>query len=181
MPVAKKKVSKVSNVTKKVALRKAVAKVRKAGVVVKAETTAAKKTIKKVDRRLTALQTERLSAVEQIKNAFASHQRMSAVLGFMLGGFIPVATYIVVHYEVAVSPALWVLVVGGLLYSAITVFKWSKQAFNMTAKAYGFVVLLEGVVTFASSHTLALCGLAILVAINGIGATVALQARPQQA
>lgn len=136
---------------------------------------------KRADRRLTALQTERLSAVDQIKNTFAAHQRLSAIMGFLLGGFIPVATYVVVHYEVATYPALWVLVIGGLVYSAISVFKWARMAFNMSAKAYGFVVLLEGVVTFATSHSLALGGLVILIAINGIATTCALQSRPQVA
>ncbi len=120
-----------------------------------------------------------MSAVEQVSQAFARGHRLSAVMGFVLGGFIPVATFTLVHHDVKDNQLLWVLIVGGLLYSAISVFRWAKTAFRMTAKAVGFVVLLEGVVTFAHTTWLPMAGLFILVAINGISAASALQAKEE--
>lgn len=136
-------------------------------------------TRKSVARRPVAARLDSMSAVEQVSRAFASSQRLAAVMGFLLGGFIPVATFTIVHHEVTANPALWVLVVGGLAYSAISVYKWAKMAFQMTLKAAGFVLLLEGVVTFAHTPALPYVGLAVLVAINGISAAVALQTKPR--
>ena len=53
----------------------------------------------------------------------------------------------------------------------------AEQAFRIWIKAMGFVLLLEGTVTFAKEHWLSLAGLVILMAINGISAAVALQAK----
>ena len=134
---------------------------------------------KPAKRRIPAARLDAMSAVEQVTRAFAPAQRLAAVMGFLLGGFIPVATFVIVHYEVATYPALWVLVVGGLAYSAISVYKWAKMAFQMIIKAAGFVLLLEGVVTFAHTPALPYVGLAVLIAINGISAAVALQTKPR--
>ncbi len=121
------------------------------------------------------------SVVGQVRQTFSKAHRLSAALGFTLGGFIPVAVYVLVHYEVGRYPTLWLMVAGGLLYSAVSVYKWAQQAFQMVAKAVGFVVLVEGTVTFSHTHWLALAGLAVLVSINGISCASALQARAPQA
>jgi hypothetical protein len=118
-----------------------------------------------------------VSPVDQVRRAFAPQRRLSAALGFILGGFVPVATFTIVHHEVATYPLLWILVAGGLLYSALSVYTWAKQTFTLTAKALGFVLLTEGAVTFAHTSWLSVAGLTILVTINGICATVALQTR----
>lgn len=97
-------------------------------------------------------------------------------MGLIFGGFVPIAVYSLVHVEVPVHPWLWTMIVGGLAYSAITVFKWADQAFHMKIKALGFVLLLEGTVTFSTERWLGLTGLVILVVINGLSAAVALQA-----
>lgn len=117
------------------------------------------------------------SPVDQVRNAFAPTRKLSAFLGFVLGGFVPVATYTIVHREVSTHPALWAFVAGGLVYSATSVYGWAKQTFEAPVKALGFVVLAEGAVTFSHTSWLALVGLLILVSINGICATVALQTR----
>ena len=82
-----------------------------------------------------------------------------------------------VHSEVVDHPWYWVMVAGGLAYSAISVYVWAKQAFHMWIKAIGFVLLLEGTVTFSKEPWLGLTGLVILVTINGVSAAVALQAK----
>jgi len=61
------------------------------------------------------------------------------------------------------------------VYSAFSVFGWAKKAFRHTLKALGFVVLLEGTLTFCSVRWLSLAGLAILMTLNGAAAAVALQ------
>lgn len=127
--------------------------------------------------RLTRASIARMGAVQQMVQAFSSGNRLSAAMGITLGAFVPVAVYALVHNEVAGLPWLWVMVVGGLTYSATSVYAWARQAFHYRLKALGFVFLLEGTVTFATEHWLSGAGLAILVIINGVSAAVALQAK----
>ncbi len=63
---------------------------------------------------------------------------------------------------------LWLLVAGGLTYSAMTVYSWSKVAFRHSLKAVGFVVLLEGAMTFVPNIWIGLPSLGLLVVINGL-------------
>jgi hypothetical protein len=42
------------------------------------------------------------------------------------------------------------MILGGLAYSAISVYEWAQSAFHLWVKAAGFVLLLEGTVTFAT-------------------------------
>jgi hypothetical protein len=96
------------------------------------------------------------------------------VLGFALGGFIPVATYVVSHYENPGWDVGALIVGGGLLFSARTVFLWSRMAFGGVIKALGFVVLLEGVMVTSETRWLALAALGYLVCINGVATACAL-------
>jgi hypothetical protein len=57
------------------------------------------------------------------------------------------------------------------------VFTWARQVFHLTLKALGFVLLLEGAVTFSVQQWLGLTGLVILALINGVIAAVVLQAK----
>jgi hypothetical protein len=55
------------------------------------------------------------------------------MLGFALGGFVPLASYVVAHYEIDPAVAVYqqittLLVLGGLLYSGKTVYAWGKLA-----------------------------------------------------
>ncbi len=126
-------------------------------------------------RKTTRERIARMGAVEQMVRAFSSGNRLSACMGIVLGGFVPIAVYALVHYEVAEHPMFWCMVVGGLAYSAVSVFKWAENAFHMRLKAIGFVLLLEGAVTFSHERWLGFGGLVLLVGINGISAAVALQ------
>lgn len=111
---------------------------------------------------------------------FALGQRARALLGFGLGAFVPLASYMEIHFEVGTHPQLWFLVAGALAYSAISVYTWAVEAFHYRLKALGFVVLLEGTMTFCSIAWLSLAGLAILMILNAITAAVTLQ-RPEPA
>jgi hypothetical protein len=48
---------------------------------------------------------------------------LATLAGAIIGGFVPAATYILAHYQAPETPLLWLLVAGGLLYSALTVFE----------------------------------------------------------
>ncbi len=113
--------------------------------------------------------------VKQVRMAFKGRNRLPTALGFLLGGFVPLAIYFVSHYEACPLSALtfatsgpWALVLGGLGYSAQTVFQWARMAFSSGWKSAAFCVLIEG--TMVSSHTawLSIAALCYLVAINGI-------------
>src|SRR5712692_7549176 len=110
----------------------------------------------------------RLGVIDQIQISMKPKNRLPLAAGFLLGGFVPVASYTVAHQEVATNPILWLLVVGGLAYSATTIFQWAKIAFRHAVKALGFVVLLEGVMTFSHVSWLGYAALGFLLAINGI-------------
>lgn len=107
--------------------------------------------------------------VSQIKLAFANP--LPLLIGALLGALVPVATFTVGHAEL--GAAGWasvpgVIVVGGCLFSAITVYKWGRRAFDSAFKALGFVVLSEGVMTFSHVPWLSMVVLGFLVAINAV-------------
>jgi hypothetical protein len=114
-----------------------------------------------------------LGVVDQVTAAFRRRTILATVLGFALGGFVPLASYVVAHYEIDHEVALYqqiatLIVLGGLAYSAKTVYTWGKLAFRAPVKAAGFVVLVEGVMVFAHTQWLAIAALAYLMAINGL-------------
>lgn len=111
---------------------------------------------------------KKLGVLDQVSQATRPHNRLAFTVGGLLGGFIPIASYTICHYECQAQPWLWVLVVAGFTYSAITVYQWANVAFKHWAKAFGFVVLMEGVIFFSHTLWLSLVALAVLVLINGI-------------
>jgi VIT1/CCC1 family predicted Fe2+/Mn2+ transporter len=114
-----------------------------------------------------------LSVVKQVKSAYKANRRVATTLGFLLGGLVPMTTYVLAHHEIDYHAPLYLqvptlMVVGGLLYSATTVYTWGKSAFSSGTKAIGFVVLTEGTLVVSHITWLSLCALAYLVVINGI-------------
>jgi hypothetical protein len=106
--------------------------------------------------------------VDMVRSASHKKNRIAMGAGFILGGWVPVVTYLVSHFHVQELPMLWLLVAGGLTYSAMTVFSWAKIAFRHPLKALGFVVLLEGSMTSVPDGWIGLPSLALLVLINGL-------------
>jgi hypothetical protein len=106
--------------------------------------------------------------VDMVRSASHKKNRVAMLAGFIAGGWIPTATYVVSHLHVQQLPMLWLLVAGGLTYSAMTVFSWAKIAFHHALKALGFVVLLEGAMTFVPDPWVGLPSLGLLVLINGL-------------
>ena len=120
-----------------------------------------------------------MGVVDQVVLACSPRNRLATVLGFILGGVVPIATYVEAHLDLDVAQPLHCqtatfLVLGGLAFSAKTVFSWSLRAFRDGWKAAGFVVLLEGVMVTSHVPFLPLVLLAILVAVNGIATGCAL-------
>src|SRR5262245_25520922 len=109
----------------------------------------------------------------------AAHNPLPTVIGALLGALVPSATFVVGHYELTswTEPKA-LIVLGGLVFSALTVFRWGRLAFGSAVKALGFVVLAEGVMTFCSTAWLSVVALGYLVLINAIatGCTIALDA-----
>lgn len=130
---------------------------------------------------LTAKQYTRLTVIHQIEMAFRPGARLAAATGTILGATVPTSTFVLIHsaYGVVLNPWLWALVVGGLLYSAPTVFSWALDAFGSKVKAAGFCVLMEGILTFAHIAALTYLALAVLVFINAVSAACALQVRKE--
>lgn len=111
--------------------------------------------------------------VEQVRLALQPKNRLATLMGFLLGGIVPLASFVVAHYEVDVTRPLYsqlgvLLVLGGLVYSAKTVYDWGKRAFKSPAKAMGFVILLEGVMIAADTSWLGIVALSYLIVINGV-------------
>jgi hypothetical protein len=138
---------------------------------------AKKPSLRRKQPHLTEANKVQLGVVEQVRRSFRAENRLATLVGFILGGFIPVASWELAHCEckkLMSIPAL--LVIGGLMFSAKTVFDWGYQAFGAW-KAAGFVLLMEGVMVYSGNWTLNMVALGLLVFINGLGtgATLSLQ------
>jgi hypothetical protein len=124
-----------------------------------------------------------MGVVDQMRFALRPRSRFGFALGLLLGGFVPVATYVLAHTELDASRPLYkqtslLFVLGGLLFSAVTMYRWGCQAFHSKPKAIGFVLLLEGVMITCHTHSLALVALTYLAAINGVATACNLSGDP---
>jgi hypothetical protein len=101
------------------------------------------------------------------------------VRGHPWGLRAPLDTFTLAHGEVQEHPEKWVLVAGGLLFSATTVMTFGRAAFGQATKALGFTVLLEGVMVWSSTVGLSLAALLLLTGINALatGTNLALDHR----
>lgn len=121
----------------------------------------------------------RADVVSQVRAAMQPRNRLATALGALLGGGVPVATYVLSHQEVSQAAPLYAqlpawLVLGGLLFSALTVTQWGRMAFGSGWKALGFTVLLEGVLTCSSTQWLSVGALVYLICINATATGVRL-------
>lgn len=94
--------------------------------------------------------------VDKVKRAFEPQSRAAAWIGLAWGAFVPAAACAVSHRAIALGEAASsrdhvLAAIGGALglaclaFSAPTVYRWSVEALGSRLKAWGFVVLLEGV------------------------------------
>lgn len=112
------------------------------------------------------------SVIYQVKRAFKSGNRLATFVGLMLGGFVPLASYVIAHSETGAfdfSHARSIsIVAGALLYSAKTVYEWARMAFVSVLKSVGFVFLTEAVMISSTTHWLTIAALCYLISINAI-------------
>jgi VIT1/CCC1 family predicted Fe2+/Mn2+ transporter len=111
--------------------------------------------------------------VLDVRTALAPANRLATAIGFLLGGFVPLACYFVAHYELSADQPLYAqrglyLVLGGLAYSAKTVWHWGVVAFQNVVKATGFVILVEGTMVLSHIEWLGIVALIYLTVINGV-------------
>ena len=100
------------------------------------------------------------------KLAASEKRTVGQFIAAFAASFMPVASYVLSHFETQGQPMMWALVVAALMFSAPTLIEWAEVWCKNRYKAIGFTVLLEGVMVLSSTSWLALTGLAILVAIN---------------
>jgi hypothetical protein len=109
--------------------------------------------------------------VKQVKTAFKSGNRLATLIGCLLGGFVPLASYVTAHQNMgstSVKAMCFTMVSGGLVYSAKTVFDWAMLAFNNVFKSLGLCILIEGVMVTSTVTWLSMIALVYLIFINGI-------------
>lgn len=113
--------------------------------------------------------------VEQVRVALAREHRLATFIGALLGAFVPFATFVVAHCELGGwRDPRGLLVLGGLLFSARTVYQWGRLALDSWPKALGFTVLVEGVMVASSQRWLAVLALVYLSLINAVATGVTL-------
>ncbi len=118
----------------------------------------------------------------KIRTAFARRNLLATMIGALKGGAIPFGTFMLFHLEMNNDPwqAKGLIVLGGLIYSAKTVYGWCKQVFRKedgtpdTLKALGWCVGIEGFMTCASTFWLNCAALALLILVNAVATGVSL-------
>jgi VIT1/CCC1 family predicted Fe2+/Mn2+ transporter len=112
----------------------------------------------------------KLPTAAPIKVSAAQKRTIGQFVAAIASGFLPIASFVIAHHEAASEPLLWLLVAAALAFSAPSVASWAQKWCGHAVKAWGFTVLLEGVLVFAHHEALSLAGLAMLVMINAANA-----------
>jgi hypothetical protein len=135
------------------------------------------------DKEGVLLTAESLSIVDQTRIATQKDNIGATLGGFALGGIVPFMSYMEAHNDITeiLSDPKSLLVLGGLIFSFFTVFKWGQNAFSSKLKALGFVVLIEGTMVFSKITWLSIIALVFLVVINGTATGVNLALASQRA
>ena len=114
------------------------------------------------------------SIVGQIQDTFRAGERLSAALGLVTGAFAPTGVFAITHSclteaPLHTQPLAWIAG-GGLVFSAMTVVTWANTMFRNPIKAFGWTLLIEGIMTFAPDHLawLSYACLGLLVFVNAV-------------
>jgi hypothetical protein len=101
-------------------------------------------------------------------------QWLATCIGCMIGAIVPVLVYRIAHYHVEATPALWLIVAGGLLFSASSVYGWGLKLFGGAwYKAGGFTLLIELSTVFVEGWE-SYVALSVLCLINAVNMAHAL-------
>ena len=101
------------------------------------------------------------------------HHKLATFIGLLVGSVIPVLVYRVAHVHTVHTPALWLIVAGGLLFSGTSVFTWANKLWDEWYKAGGFTVLLELTTVFVNGWE-SWIALTVLILINSVNMAHAL-------
>ena len=126
--------------------------------------------VEKVVSKVAAPKTRKQVTAAPIKVSAAQKRTIGQFCASIAAGFLPVASFIMAHIESKDNPYLWILVAAALVFSAPTLAEWAGKWCGSMVKAWGFTVLLEGVMVFSHTEALSIAGLVILVAINASNA-----------
>jgi hypothetical protein len=100
-----------------------------------------------------------------------------ALLGLLMGGYVPVESFALVHRVGGLSVQQQVLVGACLAYSSLSVWQWARAAQGSVWKATCWVVLLEGGMVAAGIPWLSWIALVYLLFINATHTAAGLVAR----
>lgn len=100
-------------------------------------------------------------------------QWLATAIGGIIGAIVPVLVYRIAHYHVEATPALWLIVAGGLLFSASSVYGWGLKLFGAWYKAGGFTLLIELSTVFVQGWE-SYVALSVLCLINAVNMAHAL-------
>jgi hypothetical protein len=112
----------------------------------------------------------------EARAAWGQHP-IRAIVGALIGAWVPFSAYRLAHYEVKweeslMSQPAFLFVIGALCFSIPTVYAWTRQAFGSAFKAFGFVILTEGIMCYSMTGWLSVLGLAYLILMNACSASV---------
>jgi hypothetical protein len=134
--------------------------------------------VRRKPKKKKALPVRADSVIDQVRVAF-SVSAIGLIVGLVLGASVPLTTYFISHYEwKEVWSVYSLLVAGGLIFSANSVYFWTKAAFRSGIKALGFVILTELGMIFSHIAWISLLGLSILIGINAISSGSNLVLKP---
>lgn len=101
----------------------------------------------------------------------AARNPLALLFGGACGALVPLGTNYVTHEllhgDLVQLSVLPLLVLGGLVFSCLSVYSFARSVFGTWYKALGFVVALEGYMTFTTGW-LSVTALVFLIAINAI-------------
>lgn len=101
-------------------------------------------------------------------------QWLATAIGGIIGAIVPVLVFRIAHYHVEATPALWLIVAGGLLFSASSVYGWGLKLFGGAwYKAGGFTLLIELSTVFVQGWE-SYVALSVLCLINAVNMAHAL-------
>lgn len=96
----------------------------------------------------------------------AERRTIGQFIAAVAASFLPIASYVLAHFEAPAMPMMWGLVAAALMFSAPTLAEWAQKWCRSPYKAWGFTILLEGTMVASTTTALGYAGLAVLVVIN---------------
>jgi hypothetical protein len=126
-----------------------------------------------------------LTVLDQVRLTFSRKNILALVLGSFWAGTIPIFSFVISHYETNIPDLFnvdgWtykkmlmsLFVLGGLIFSFKSTFDLSKKfSHGDDWKAFGSVLILEGVLIFSGLNFVSILALILVVSANIVSAAV---------